>query len=117
MGKKSSAVYTIDYHIIWCPKFRKPILVGNVKEFVEEQLETIAQTKGYKILEARVMPGRPIDSPTNIVKIFKGVTGLRMSRKFPDIESKLWRGVMWSPSLLEPLVTYVLRRLKDICMC
>jgi putative transposase len=35
---------------------------------------------------------------TNIVKIFKGVTGLRMSRKFPDIESKLWRGMMWSPS-------------------
>ena len=40
----------------------------------------------------------PFDSPTNIVKIFKGDTGLRMSRKFPDIESKLWRGVMWSPS-------------------
>jgi hypothetical protein len=37
----------------------------------------------------------PFDSPTNIVKIFKGVTGLRTSRKFP--ESKLWRGVMWSP--------------------
>ena len=65
------------------PKFRKPILVGKVKEFVEEQLQTIAQTKGYKILEARVMPDHihlfveadPFDSPTNIVKIFKGVTG------------------------------------------
>jgi putative transposase len=106
MGKKSSAVYNINYHIVWCSKFRKPILVGKVKEFVEEQLDTIAQTKGYKILEARVMPDHihlfieadPFDSPTNIVKIFKGVTGLRMSRKFPDIESKLWRGVMWSPS-------------------
>ena len=106
MGKKSSAVYNINYHIVWCPKFRKSILVGKVKEFVEEQLETIAQTKGYKILEARVMPDHihlfveadPFDSPTNIVKIFKGVTGLRMSRKFPDLESKLWRGVMWSPS-------------------
>ena len=21
-----------------------------------------------------------------------------MSKKFPDLESKLWRGVMWSPS-------------------
>jgi putative transposase len=42
----------------------------------------------------------PFDSPTNIVKIFKGVTGLRMSRKIPDIESKLWRGVMWSPAFL-----------------
>jgi putative transposase len=106
VGKKSSAVYNISYHIVWCPKFRKPILVDKVKEFVEEQLETIAQTKGYKILEVRVMPDHihlfieadPFDSPTNIVKIFKGVTGLRMSRKFPDIESKLWRGVMWSPS-------------------
>jgi putative transposase len=47
MGKKSSAVYNINYHIVWCPKFRKSILVGKVKEFVEEQLETIAQTKGY----------------------------------------------------------------------
>jgi putative transposase len=102
VGKKSSAVYNVNYHIVWCSKFRKPILVRNVKEFVEEQLETIAQTKGYKILEAKVMPDHihlfieadPFDSPTNIVKIFKGVTGLRMSRKFPDLESKLWRGVM-----------------------
>jgi REP element-mobilizing transposase RayT len=33
------------------PKNRKPILTGKVKSFVEDQLETIAQTKGYKILE------------------------------------------------------------------
>jgi putative transposase len=106
VGKKSSAVYNINYHIVWCSKFRKPILVGKVKEFVEEQLETIAQTKGYTILEARVKPDHihlfveadPFDSPTNIVKVFKGVAGLRVSRKFPDLESKLWRGVMWSPS-------------------
>jgi putative transposase len=115
VGKKSSAVYNISYHIVWCPKFRKPILVDKVKEFVEEQLETIAQTKGYKILEARVMPDHihlfieadPFDSPTNIVKIFKGVTGLRMSRRFPDIESKLWRGVMWSPSYYVGTVGHV----------
>jgi putative transposase len=39
----------------------------------------------------------PFDSP-NIVKIFKGVAGLGMSRKFADIVHKLWRGVIWSPS-------------------
>ena len=46
---------------------------------LEDQLEIIAQTKGYTILEARVMPdhihlfieANPFDSPTNIVKIFK----------------------------------------------
>jgi REP element-mobilizing transposase RayT len=49
-----------------------------------------------------------------LVKIFKGVTGLRMSRKFPDIESKLWRGVMWSPSYYGTVVMYLPIRLKDI---
>jgi putative transposase len=88
--QKSSAVYNTNHHIVWCPKFRKPILVGRVKEFVEEQTarDNIVQTKGYKILEAKVMPDHihvfveadSFDSPTNIVKIFKGVTGLRPSR-------------------------------------
>jgi len=56
MGKSSSASYNINYHIVRCTKFRKPILTGEVKTFVEEQLETIAETKGYKILESRVKP-------------------------------------------------------------
>jgi putative transposase len=72
----------------------------------EDQLETIAQTKGYTILEARVMPdhihlfieANPFDSPTNIVKIFKGVTSLRIFKKFPELRQELWRGVLWSPS-------------------
>jgi hypothetical protein len=50
-------------------------------------------SKGYKILEAKVMPdhihlfieANPFDSSTNIVKIFKGVIALRMDRKFPDL--------------------------------
>jgi len=29
----SSAVYNINYHIVWCPKYRKKILVGNLKKF------------------------------------------------------------------------------------
>jgi putative transposase len=106
MGKASSATYNINYHIVWCPKFRKAILTGKVKTFVEEQLETIAETKGYKIVESKVMPdhihlfieANPFDSPTNIVKIFKGVISLRLFRKFPELQKELWRGVLWSPS-------------------
>jgi putative transposase len=107
MGKASSAAtYNINYHIVWCPKFRKAILTGKVKTFVEEQLETIAETKGYKILESKVMPdhihvfieANPFNSPTDIVKIFKGITSLRLFKKFPELQNELWRGVLWSPS-------------------
>ncbi len=81
MGKTSSATCNINYHIVWCSKYRKTILTGNVKSFVEESTRNDSTAKGYKILESRVMPdhihlfieANPFDSPTNIIKIFKGI--------------------------------------------
>lgn len=106
MGRLSSAVHNINYHFVWCPKHRKPILVGKVKDFLEEQLHTIAETKGYEILELKVMPdhihlfvkSNPFDSPMMMVKIFKGVTSLRLFKRFPELQQQMWRGVLWSPS-------------------
>ncbi|RLJ04948.1 MAG: IS200/IS605 family transposase [Candidatus Aenigmatarchaeota archaeon] len=106
MGRTSSAVYNINYHIVWCPKYRKPILKGDVKEFVEEQLKTIAETKGWKIEELEVMPDHihmfisapPFESPTAIVKVVKGVTARRIFDKFPHLRKVFRRGSVWSPS-------------------
>lgn len=106
MGKTSSAVYNINYHIVWCPKYRKSILKGKIKEFVEEQIHTISEAKGYKVLELKVLPDHihlfisapPFESPTAIVKILKGVSGLRMFKKYPELKKELWNGHMWSPS-------------------
>jgi len=49
MGRTSFAVYEINYHIVWCPKYRKPILEGKVKEYLEDLIRTIAETKGWKV--------------------------------------------------------------------
>jgi putative transposase len=125
MGRTSSAVYNISYHIVWCSKYRKAILTGEVKQFLEEQLETIAETKEYKILEMRVMPdhihlfieAKPFDAPTNIVKIFKGVTSLRLFKRFPKLHKQLWRGVLCYGVLhttLELQVMSLLKPLSDI---
>lgn len=53
MGKASSVTFNINYLMV--PKHRKSILTGKVISFIEDQLETIAQTKRYIILESRVM--------------------------------------------------------------
>ena len=72
MGRKSSAVYDIYYHLVWCPKYRKPILgEAKVKAFLEDQIATFAETKGYEVLALEVMPDHvhlfisapPFDSP------------------------------------------------------
>jgi putative transposase len=106
MGKTSSAVYNINYHIVWCPKYRKEILTGKVKEFLEDQIQTIAETRGWEILELQVMPDHihlfitapPLDAPTNIVKVLKGVTGLRLFKKYPELKEEYWGGHIWSSS-------------------
>lgn len=106
MGNTSSAIYNINYHIVWCPKYREKVLKGIIKEFIQDQLLTIAETKNYEILELQVMPDHihifisapPKDSPTGIVKILKGITGLRLFKKYPELKTKMWGGHIWSPS-------------------
>ena len=100
-------MYDINYHLVWCPKYRKPILEEpTVKEFLEDQIATIAEAKGYMVLALEVTPDHvhlfvsasPFDSHTGIVKVFKGVTALRLFKKFPELRNKYWKGKLWSPS-------------------
>jgi putative transposase len=116
MGKTSSASYNINYHLVWCPKHRKPILEEpEVKQFLEEQIYTIAATKGFEVLALEVMPDHlhlfvsapPFDSPTEIVKVFKGVTALRLFKKFPELRNLFWKGKLWSPSYYVGTAGYV----------
>lgn len=101
-----SCVYNINYHIVWCPKYRKSVLTGKIKEFLEDQLLTICETKEWKISAMEVMPdhihifitAHPKYSPTAIVKVLKGVTGLRLFKKYPELKKEYWGGHIWSPS-------------------
>lgn len=40
----------------------------------------------------------PFDSPANMVKMFKGVTALRLFKKFLELRNKCLKGKLWSPS-------------------
>ena len=102
----SSAVYSINYHLAWCPKYRKKVLVGDLKEFLDQEITSIAKSKHWKILEMCVMPDHihrfvqcdPLISPTTIVKTFKGITANRAFKIFPKLRQKMRKGKMWSPS-------------------
>jgi len=79
---------------------------AGIKEFLEDQIYTIAATKEWEVLALKVMPDHihlfisttPFESPTGIVKVLKGVTALRLFKKFPELRNKYWKGKLWSPS-------------------
>lgn len=106
MAKTSSSVYNINYHFVWCPKYRKGIFNGKIKEFLKNVIETICYSKNWKILELQIMPDHihlflsapPYESPTGIIKVLKGTSAIQIFKKFSKLKKDLRKGHIWSPS-------------------
>jgi putative transposase len=90
-------VHLLIYHLVWCPKRRKPILTGQLKERLIQLVEQKCAEKGWDILEFAVQPDHvhlcvrvwPSDSVAEIVKELKGFTSFSLRQEFKPIVSKL----------------------------
>ena len=49
-------VFLINYHLIWCPKRRKKVLVDGVKTRLENIIYDVTKELGIDILAIEVMP-------------------------------------------------------------
>ena len=99
-SRSSSSLCSIHYHLVWCPNYRHAALVGAVKPCLEQLLHQIAQAHEWKLDELEVMPDHvhvfisapPTISPTNIVRILKGVTARQLLKQFPHLKQQYFWG-------------------------
>ena len=97
-------VYNIGYHIIWCPKYRRKVLVNGIDERCKELLLEKSAVNGWEIEKMEVMPDHvhiflkatPSDSIAHIVSQLKGYTSFKLQEEFPLLKSKL--PSMWTRS-------------------
>jgi putative transposase len=90
-------VHLLIYHLVWCPKRRKPILTGQLKDRLIQLVEQKCAEKGWNIIEFAVQPDHvhlfvrvwPSDSVAEIVKELKGFTSFSLRQEFKPIVSKL----------------------------
>lgn len=79
-----NVVYSCKYHVVWCPKYRRKVLVNGVDVRLKEILhEVVSETTG-EILELEVMPDHvhvlvEIDPQYGIAKLVRNMKG-RSSR-------------------------------------
>ncbi len=86
-------VHLVIYHLIWCPRRRRPVLVGGVAARCQELIENTCAQKGWDILTLAIQPDHihlfvrvwPVDSGAAVVKECKGVTSYALRREFPDL--------------------------------
>lgn len=101
----SHCKYLIQYHIIWCPKFRFAVLKGDVESKLKEILQQICEKYHYQIKELEVMPDHIhifVDcpqtvAPCDIARTLKSISAIQMFRAFPSLKRFYARcGVLWS---------------------
>ena len=99
-------VYSLQYHIVWCTKYRKQVLEGEIEKRCKEILYDIAQEYGFQIAAMEMMPDhvhmlvdcKPQFYIPDMIKIMKGNTARKLFLQFPRMKEKLWGGHLWNPS-------------------
>lgn len=100
-------VYSIQYHIVWCVKYRYPILTNVIEEDLINILNKIAEDNKFQILECNgdkdhihlLVNCSPQHYIPNIIKALKGVSARLLMKKHGEtLKWKLWCGHLWNPS-------------------
>ena len=103
-AKNSSAVFSLKYHLVWCPKYRRPVLEGAIEKRLREVLEDVRAEHVWTIHALEVMPDHvhlfiesdPIYSVAEIVNRLKGASSRILRSEFPALRSRL--PTLWSRS-------------------
>lgn len=96
----ANQVYLINYHLIWCPKRRRKVLVDEVKAKLGEIFQQVAQEKRVNILALEIQPDHlhlfiscyPQLAVHKLVKALKGRSSCYLRREFPQLRKipSLW---------------------------
>ncbi len=103
-AKNAGAVFSLKFHIVWCPKYRRPVLAGRVDERLKELLTEVATEHGMTIHAMEVMQDHvhlfveadPTLCVAEIVNRLKGRTSRILRQEFPSLRSRL--PTLWSRS-------------------
>jgi putative transposase len=101
--REEHRVHLIIYHVIWCPRRRRPVLVGPVAARCRELIEGKCDEQGWEILALAIQPDHihlfvrvtPSDSAAKVVKECKAITSFHLRQEFPQL---LKMPSMWTRS-------------------
>ena len=93
----NNVVYSCKYHVVWCSKYRRPVLVEGVAERLKELIRETCSRLNTDLLEMEVMPDHvhlliEVDPQFGIhkaVKRLKGYSSRILREEFPWLRSRI----------------------------
>ena len=97
-------VYSCKYHIVWCPKYRRKVLVGEVEVRLKELLSSMCSEFAVELIELEIMPDHvhllvnvdPQFGVHSLIKKLKGRTSRLLRQEFSQLRTKL--PTLWTNS-------------------
>ena len=99
-----NVVYSCKYHVVWCPKYRRKVLIDGVDVRLKVIMQALAEELECEIIEMEIMPDHvhlllEVDPQFGIhraVKAIKGRTSRLLRQEFPILKRKL--PTLWTNS-------------------
>lgn len=113
MTSSSHCVYNLGYHIVFCPKYRRKVLVDGIDERLKELLKEKAQELEITIESMEVMPdhvhlfirSKPTYAVHFVVNQLKGYSSVKLRKEFPKLKSRL--PTLWTRSYFVESVGHI----------
>lgn len=99
-------VYTINYHFVWCPKYRNAML-DKIESSLEQSIRDVAERYEYVVLSLHIAPdhvhlflsAHPKHAPSEIVRTVKSITAREMWEQHKSLLAReFWSGGFWERS-------------------
>ena len=102
--RSARAVFSLKYHLVWCPKYRRQVLVAPIDERLKELIAEVAAEHEMTVHSLEVMPDHvhlfveadPTLCVAEIVNRFKARSSRVLRQEFPKLRSRL--PTLWSRS-------------------
>ncbi len=89
--------YSCHYHVVWCPKYRRKVLVGPIEPRLKELIHQTCQESQAEVEELEVMPDHvhllvsvdPQFGIHRLMKLLKGRSSRLLRQEFPALKRRL----------------------------
>jgi len=104
VGKTRYTHYTIAYHLVWIPKYRRRVLTGEVQKETKRLIAECCEQHGLTLLEMETdedhihvfVSAPPRFSPAMIANLLKGHSSRYLRERFPHLKKVCGKEQLWT---------------------
>jgi len=93
----NNVVYSCKYHAVWCPKYRRKVLVDAVDARLKQIISDVCRDARSAIIEMEIMPDHvhllvecdPQFGINRLVRSIKGQSSRLLRQEFPSLKTRL----------------------------